>query len=75
MHASIALELVTVMPTALEQLIEMARKHEMSAGEQDAQVRSFAYGNTHFENDTITREDVDRAVESLKEAELSSLFS
>jgi hypothetical protein len=54
------------MPTNLELLIEMARKHEMTADERDAQVRSFAYGNTHFENATITREDVDRAVDTLK---------
>jgi hypothetical protein len=54
------------MPTNLELLIEMARKHEITADERDAQVRSFAYGNTHFENATITREDVDRAVDMLK---------
>jgi hypothetical protein len=53
------------MSTDLEQLIELARKHEMTASERDAQVRSFAYGNTHFENESITREDVDRAVDSL----------
>jgi hypothetical protein len=53
------------MPTNLELLIEMARKHEMTPNERDAQVRSFAYGNTHFENATITREDVDRAVDTL----------
>jgi hypothetical protein len=56
------------MPTDLELLIEMARKHEMTDLERDAQVRSFAYGNTHFENTTITREDVDRAVDTLKSA-------
>jgi hypothetical protein len=53
------------MPTDLELLIELARKHEMTADERDAQVRSFTYGNTHFENESITREDVDRAVTSL----------
>jgi hypothetical protein len=30
------------MPTDLELLIELARKHEMTASERDAQVRSFA---------------------------------
>jgi hypothetical protein len=54
------------MPTKLELLIEMARTHEMTEQERDAQVRSFAYGNTHFENATITRADVDRAVDTLK---------
>lgn len=53
------------MPTKLEILIELARKHKMTDQERDAQVRSFAYGNTHFENSTITRADVDRAVDSL----------
>ena len=53
------------MPTNLELLIEMARKHEMTDKERDAQVRSFAYGNAHFENAAITREDVDRAVDTL----------
>jgi hypothetical protein len=53
------------MKTSLDSLIEIARKHEMTAREKDAQVRSFAYGNTHFENQTITRADVDRAVDSL----------
>jgi hypothetical protein len=53
------------MPTDLELLIELARKHQMTAAEGDAQIRSFAYGNTHFENESITREDVDRAVTSL----------
>lgn len=53
------------MPTNLEQLIEMARKHTMTENERDAQVRSFAYGNTHFENATITRSDVDHAVDTL----------
>jgi hypothetical protein len=53
------------MPTDLELLIELARKHQMTTAERDAQIRSFAYGNTHFENESITREDVDRAVTSL----------
>jgi len=46
-------------------LIEMARRHEITNDEHEAQVRSFTYGNTHFENEDITRADVDRAVDSL----------
>jgi len=53
----------------LDVLIERARKHKISADEHAAQVRSFAYGNTHFENEAITREDIDRAVESLSSTE------
>jgi hypothetical protein len=61
------------MPTNLEVLIEIARKHQMTEDERDVQVRSFAYGNTHFENATITRADVDRAVETLKGDNAQSL--
>jgi hypothetical protein len=49
----------------LDYLIEMARTHKITPEEHRAQVRSFAYGNTHFENETITRSDIDRAVDSL----------
>lgn len=54
----------------LERLIELARKHKITPTEQDAQIRSFTYGNTHLENSSITRADVDKAVDSLKGAEL-----
>jgi hypothetical protein len=54
----------------LEYLIEEARKHQVSPEERDAQIRSFTYGNTHLENSSITREDVDKAVDSLKGSEL-----
>ena len=54
------------MSKSLQQLIEIARQHHITPEEHDAQVRSFTYGNTHFENETITRSDVDRAVETLK---------
>ena len=49
----------------LEYLIEEARKHIITPEERDAQVRSFAYGNTHFENPAITRADVDEAMDAL----------
>ena len=54
------------MSEALERLIELAKGHKMSPEERDAQVRSFAYGNTHFENEAITRADIDEAMTSLK---------
>ena len=53
----------------LQKLIELARKHRITAEEHDAQVRSFTYGNTHFENEAITREDVDKAVDALRYSE------
>lgn len=52
------------MDQKLERLIELARKHKITPSEQEAQIRSFTYGNTHLENDAITREDVDKAVSS-----------
>jgi hypothetical protein len=54
------------MSKSLQQLIEIARQHHITPEEHDAQVRSFTYGNTHFENETITRADVDQAVDALK---------
>jgi hypothetical protein len=42
----------------LKELIERARKIEMSPEQIGKQRRSFAYGNTHIENERITREMV-----------------
>jgi ribosomal protein L1 len=50
----------------LEYLIEEARKHKISQQERAAQVRSFAYGNTHYENEDITKADIDRAMSKLQ---------
>jgi hypothetical protein len=51
---------------ALKTLIEVARSYTMKPAEREAQRRSFAYGNTHFENPLITREMVDEQAERLK---------
>jgi hypothetical protein len=51
----------------LERLIERAREHKITPAEHQAQVRSFAYGNTHLENPSITRDDIDRAMTSLRD--------
>jgi hypothetical protein len=37
----------------------------MSSAEREEQRRTFAYGNTHIENQYITREIVDEQAESL----------
>jgi hypothetical protein len=42
----------------LRELIDRARKIEMTPEQLREQRRSFAYGNTHIENDRITREMV-----------------
>jgi hypothetical protein len=42
----------------LKELVERARKIEMTPDQIGEQRRSFAYGNTHIENERITREMV-----------------
>ena len=42
----------------LQELVERARKIEMTPEQIGEQRRSFAYGNTHIENELITREMV-----------------
>lgn len=49
----------------LEALIEAAKKLKPSAEHREQQRRSFAYGNTHFENDLITREMINQQADEL----------
>ncbi len=54
------------MTAELKQLVEKARRFEMTPEQERAQRRSFVYGNTHIENDRITRElveEVDKALD------------
>ncbi|MCX6590748.1 MAG: hypothetical protein NTZ56_04405 [Acidobacteria bacterium] len=53
------------MPEHLEFLIAEARKYQMSSEESEAQIKSFAYGNVHFENEAVTRQDIDSAKHDL----------
>jgi hypothetical protein len=57
----------------IDQLIERAREyrrtHPLTPEERERQIRSFAFGNTHMENPSITKEDVDKAVRSLRGSE------
>jgi hypothetical protein len=50
----------------LDRLIELARHVKMSASDNEAQRRSFAFGNAAFENPRITKEMVEREAEKLK---------
>jgi hypothetical protein len=50
----------------LQYLIDIARMHTITPAEHEAQVRSFAYGNTRIENEAITKADIDRAMTSLQ---------
>lgn len=50
----------------LKRLIERAGSLPMSDEDQEAQRRSFAYGNAHIENERVTRDMVDAAAQKLK---------
>ena len=59
------------MSELLEELIEAARKFPFSDEEREAQRRSFAYGNTHIENERVTREMIDEQADLLNRESLS----
>ena len=54
------------MSEKLQELLEQSRGRRMSTAEQEAQRRSFAYGNAHIENERVTRAMVDEAADRLK---------
>jgi hypothetical protein len=53
------------MTDALKKLLEAAKTATPTPEQREQQRRSFVYGNTHFENELITREMVDREAEKL----------
>lgn len=54
------------MNAKLQRLIDASRDRPMSPAEQEAQRRSFAYGNAHIENDRVTRQMVDEAADKIR---------
>lgn len=50
----------------LNELLEAAKKAEISSAQQEEQRRSFAYGNTRIENPRITRQTIDDEADRLK---------
>jgi hypothetical protein len=57
------------MTKELQALVERARSIEMTPTQLREQRQSFVYGNTHIENEDITRElvaEVDRKLEAQK---------
>jgi hypothetical protein len=56
---------IVSMIDALKKLLEAAKTAQLTPEHREQQRRSFVYGNTHFENDLITREMVDREAEKL----------
>jgi hypothetical protein len=53
------------MSKELQFLIDEARGYRMTASEREEQIRSFAYGNTHLENSSITMSDIDDAIREM----------
>lgn len=53
------------MDRELKRLLEQASQIRMTPEQQEEQRRSFAYGNLHFEDPTVTREMIDDAAEIL----------
>ena len=54
------------MSDELKQLLDAAKQTDLSRQDHEQQRQSFAYGNTHFENEQITREIVRQEAESLE---------
>jgi hypothetical protein len=52
------------MADQFEEMLRQASRARMSPEEQEAQRRSFAYGNAKIENDRVTREMIDKAADS-----------
>lgn len=53
------------MTDALQQLLDAAKRAQPSPEHREEQRRSFAYGNTAFENRLITREMVNQQADKL----------
>lgn len=58
---------ITSMTDSLKNLIEAAKTAKPTPEQREQQRRSFVYGNTHFENELITREMIDQEAEKLAE--------
>ncbi len=51
----------------LQALLKAARSVQMTREQREEQRRSFAYGNTHIENERVTRTTIEDAARSLAE--------
>jgi hypothetical protein len=56
-----------VTATELQQLLDAAKKVEITPEQKEEQRRSFVFGNTNIENPRITREMVNEEADALKE--------
>jgi len=60
---------IVPMTDALKKLLEAAKTAKPTPEHREQQRRSFVYGNTHFENELITREMIDREADKLAKDE------
>ncbi len=65
MESLLRFDYIVPMTDALKKLLEAAKTAKPTPEHREQQRRSFVYGNTHFENELITREMVDREAEEL----------
>jgi hypothetical protein len=65
MASTIRVAYILPMTDDLKKLLEAAKTAKPTPEHREQQRRSFVYGNTHFENELITREMVDREAEKL----------
>lgn len=65
MKSVIRVAYILPMTDALKNLLDAAKTAKTTPEQREQQRRSFVYGNTHFENELITREMVDREAEKL----------
>ena len=69
MASTIRVAYILPMTDDLKKLLEAAKTAKPTPEHREQQRRSFVYGNTHFENELITREMVDREAEKLAKGE------
>jgi hypothetical protein len=69
MASAVRVAYILPMTDDLKKLLEAAKTAKPTPEHREQQRRSFVYGNTHFENELITREMVDREAEKLAKGE------
>ena len=69
MASTVRVAYILRMTDDLKKLLEAAKSAKPTPEHREQQRRSFVYGNTHFENDLITREMVDQEAEKLAKGE------
>ena len=65
MALAVRVAYILSMTDDLKKLLEAAKTAKPTPEHRERQRRSFVYGNTHFENELITREMVDQESEKL----------